>query len=48
MQCKEGYEEAWHENTCQIGLCDFISVSLEGKAAIREYHLLKKGGEAAT
>lgn len=28
MQCKEGYDEAWHENTCQIGLCDFISVSL--------------------
>ena len=28
MQCKEGYDEAWHEKTCQIGLCDFISVSL--------------------
>ena len=28
MQCKEGYDEAWHENTCQIGLCDFISVYL--------------------
>ena len=24
------------------------SITLEGKAAIREYHLLKKGGEAAT
>ena len=24
------------------------SIALEGKAAIREYHLLKKGGEAAT
>ena len=25
-----------------------LSLPLEGKAAIREYHLLKKGGEAAT
>ena len=24
------------------------SITLEGKAAIREYYLLKKGGEAAT
>ncbi len=24
------------------------SITLEGKAVIREYHLLKKGGEAAT
>ena len=24
------------------------SITLEGKAAIREYHLLKKGGEATT
>ena len=24
------------------------SITLEGKAAIREYHLQKKGGEAAT
>ena len=24
------------------------SITLEGKAAKREYHLLKKGGEAAT
>ena len=28
IQGKEGYDEAWHENTCKIGLCDFISVSL--------------------
>ena len=20
--CKAAYDEAWHENTCQIGLCD--------------------------
>ena len=26
----------------------FGHLPLEGKAAIREYHLLKKGGEAAT
>ena len=24
------------------------SITLEGKAAIRDYHLLKKGGKAAT
>ena len=24
------------------------NITLEGKAAIREYHLLKKGGEATT
>ena len=32
----------WKNNT------DGQSLPLEGKAAIREYHLLKKGGEAAT
>ena len=32
----------WKNNT------DEQSLPLMGKAAIREYHLLKKGGEAAT
>ena len=31
-----------------MGVANFNSITLEGKAAIREYHLLKKGGEAAT
>ena len=37
-----------HFHTASALSAPSLRLPLEGKAAVREYHLLKKGGEAAT